>query len=159
VRWWALGAAVASGAAWAIAALIAPASASGIAVYLWPVGGFATLTAAAGAAAAAGSGRAGAQAGMLCAILGAPLHFSIDLTVLANLQHYSLTNAYDIAAYPHSGYPDVASYILSDAVPGDILTGLVLYPVTLLALAAIGAAAGTGLRRLAARPAARISPM
>jgi hypothetical protein len=40
----------------------------------------------------------------------------------------------------------VASYLLSDAIAGDILAGLVLYPIVLLALAILGASAGTRLR-------------
>jgi len=149
--WWGLTGALASGAVWAIAALTTPVGTGGIAAYLWPVGAAATLAVSIGAAAACRSLRGGARAGLLTALLGALMYFSIDLTALLQLQHYTLTSPYDIAAYPHSGYPDVASYILSDAVAGDILAGLVLYPVTLLALAALGAAAGAGLRRLAAR--------
>jgi len=88
---------------------------------------------------------------MLTTIFGALLHFTIDLTALLHLQHYTLTSTYDIAAYPRSGYPDIASYILSDQVAGDILAGLVLYPLSWLLLAALGAAAGAGLRQLTAR--------
>ena len=52
-------------------------------------------------------------------------------------------------AFPHSGYPDVASYLLSDAMAGDVLVGLVLYPLVLclLALTAVtlvGTGAGRG---------------
>jgi hypothetical protein len=151
VLWWGLTGALASGAVWAIAALTTSVGTGGPAVYLWPVGAAATLAVSIGAAAACRSRRAGVRAGVLTAILGALMHFSIDLTALLQLQHYTLTGPYDIAAYPHSGYPDVASYILSDAVAGDILAGLVLYPVTVLALAALGAAAGTGLHQLTAR--------
>jgi hypothetical protein len=151
VLWWGLAGALASGAVWITAALTTPVRMGGIAVYLLPAGAAATLAASAGAAAVCHSGRAGARAGMLTALIGAPMHFTIDLTVLLRLQHYTLTSPYDVAAYPHSGYPDVASYILSDAVAGDILAGLVLYPLTLLGFAALGAAAGTGLRQLTAR--------
>jgi len=53
--------------------------------------------------------------------------------------HYALTSPYDAAAFPHSGYPDVASYLLSDAMAGDVLVGLVAYPVVLFAVALFGA--------------------
>jgi hypothetical protein len=151
VLWWGLTGALASGAAWSISALAMPVSTDGIAAWLWPVGAAATLAVSAGAAAACRSSRAGLRAGMLTTILGALLHFTIDLTALLHLQHYTLTSTYDIAAYPRSGYPDVASYILSDQVGGDILAGLVLYPLSWLLLAALGAAAGAGLRQFTAR--------
>jgi hypothetical protein len=151
VLWWGLTGALASGAAWSIAALAMPVSTDGIAAWLWPVGASAALAVSAGAAAACRSSRAGIRAGMLTTILGALLYFTIDLTALLHLQHYTLTSTYDIAAYPRSGYPDIASYILSDQVASDILAGLVLYPLSWLLLAAPGAAAGAGLRRFTAR--------
>ena len=117
----------------------------------------ATFAASAGAAAACRSRRAGVRAGTLAAILGAPLHFVTDLTALLAIRHYTLTNSYDIAAYPLSGYHDVASYVLSDAVSGNILAGLVLYPLSWLVLAALGAAAGTDLSAFTARHAAHRS--
>jgi len=151
VLWWGLTGALASGAAWSIAALSLPVSTDGIAAWPWPVGATATLAVSVGAAAACRSSGAGIRAGMLTTIFGALLHFTIDLTALLHLQHYTLTSTYDIAAYPRSGYPDIASYILSDQVAGDILAGLVLYPLSWLLLAALGAAAGAGLRQLTAR--------
>ena len=39
---------------------------------------------------------------------------------------------------PPSGYPDVASYLLSDAMAGDVLVGLVLYPLALAVVAQLG---------------------
>jgi hypothetical protein len=80
-------------------------------------------------------------------ILAALLHFTIDLTALTQIRHYTLTSPYDIAAYPGSGYHDIASYILSDAVTGDIISGLLLYPLSWLLPAALGAAAGADLRQ------------
>ena len=77
-----------------------------------------------------------------------PEHFAADLTALVQAGHYALTTSYDVAAFPHSGYPGVASYLLSDAMVGDVLVGLVLYPLVLclLALAAV-ALAGPGAGR------------
>ena len=52
--------------------------------------------------------RAGALAGALAAILGAPVHVTIGMTALLSLHRYALTDPYDIASYPRSGFPDVA---------------------------------------------------
>ena len=152
--WWGLAAALAGGAVWAVAALADPAAPGGITGLLSPVGVATTLAAAVGASAATGSRQAGAQAGLLATVLGAPIHFAVDMTMLLQLHHYTLTTAYDVNAYAHSGYPDVASYVLSDALAGSILAGLVLYPFGLLICAVFGAVAGTRLRRLVARSAA-----
>ena len=54
----------------------------------------------------------------------------------------------DIGAYPHNGYPDIASYLLSDDITGAIVGGLVFYPLALVLFALIGAAAGARLRQL-----------
>jgi hypothetical protein len=43
---------------------------------------------------------------------------------------------------PHGGYPDAASYLLSDSMAGDVLVGLVLYPLVLSAVALLGAGIG-----------------
>jgi hypothetical protein len=152
VLWWALGGALASAAVWTAAALTTPVTIDVITGYLWPAGATATLAASIGASLSTRKMLAGTQAGLLTAVLGAPVHFAVDMTAILHLQHYALTNAYDLAAYSHSGYPDVASYILSDAVGGGILTGLMLYPLFLIALALLGAAAGIRLHWLATRP-------
>ena len=154
VLWWGLAGALASGAVWAVAALAWPVGTDGIAAWLWPVGAAATFAASAGGAAACRSRRAGLRAGMLATILGAPLHLVTELTALLAIGHYTLTDSYDIAAYPHSGFPNVASYVLSDAVAGNILAGLVLYPLSWLFLAALGAVAGADLGAFTARQAA-----
>ena len=150
--WWALAAALASGAVWTVIDLTTPIRPVGITGYLWPVGAAAVLAASAGAAATTGSAQAGARAGLLTAVLSAPAHFAADLTALVQAGHYALTTAYDVAAFPHSGYPDVASYLLSDSMAGDVLVGLVAYPLvlSLVALAASalpGASAGLGAGR------------
>ena len=135
VLWWALGTALASGAIWTVIDLTTPVTPVGITGYLWPVGAAAVLAASVGAAAATGDAPAGARAGALTAVLIAPMHFAADLTALVQAGHYTLTTSYDVAAFPHSGYPDVASYLLSDAMAGDVLVGLVLYPLVLCLLA------------------------
>jgi hypothetical protein len=138
-QYWALAAALASGAVWTAIDLSTPVRPVGITGYLWPVGAAAVLAASAGAAVASGSAPAGVRAGLLTAVLSAPMHFAADLTALAQAGHYTLPTAYDVAAFPHSGYPDVGSYLLSDAMAGDVLVGLVLYPLVLclVALAAV----------------------
>jgi hypothetical protein len=84
------------------------------------------------------------RAGLLTAVLTAPMHFAADLTALGQAGHYTLTTSYDVAAFPHSGYPDVASYLLSDSMAGDVLTGLVLYPLVLSVVALLVAGLGRG---------------
>src|SRR6516162_3475141 len=76
--WWGLAAALAGGAVWAVAALANPAAPEGVTGLLSPVGVATTLAAAAGASAATGSRQAGAQAGLLTAVLGAPIQFAVD---------------------------------------------------------------------------------
>src|SRR5215470_392959 len=94
--WWGLAAALAGGAVWTVAALADPAAPEGITGLLSPVGVATTLAAAAGASAATGSRQAGAQAGLLATVLGAPIHFAVDMTMLLQLHHYTLTTAYDV---------------------------------------------------------------
>src|SRR5262249_62059546 len=132
-------AALARGAIWTVIALTTPLEPVGITGYLWPVGAAAVLAASVGAAAATGNAGAGARAGLLTAVLSAPMHFAADLTALMQAGHYTLTSPYDVAAFPRSGYPDVASYLLSDAMAGDVLVGLVVYPVVLFTVALISA--------------------
>ncbi len=148
--WWAL----ASCCVWIIIAFATATTGSGPAAFLSPVGAAATLAAAMGASVTTGSRPAGAKAGILTAILSAPILFAINITAILQRQHYTLTDPYDISAFPHSGYPDVASYLISEALDGNILAGLVLYPVVLFALAFVAAAAGVGLRNAEGRPKA-----
>jgi hypothetical protein len=68
------------------------------------------------------------------------------LTGILQAGHFTLTNAYDVAAYPHSGYPDVASYLLSDTMAGEIITGLVAFPLVLAAIAVLAASWGVSGR-------------
>ena len=149
--WWALCAALAAGAVWISVAVTTPVEAEGILPVLeQPVAAAAALAASIGAAATTRSLPAGVRAGLLTAILAAPIRFAVDLAGMLQLGTYALTDPYDVSAYPHSGYPDVASYLLSDRIGGDIAT-LVMLPVTMLVLALLGAAAGSGLRRWTAR--------
>jgi hypothetical protein len=149
--WWGLAGALACGAVWTIIAMTIPVTTEGIARFVLPAAAAATLTVSICAATVSRSGSDGVRAGLLTIILGAPVHIAIDLSVILHLHHYTLTNPYDIAAYPHSGSPDVASYIFSDAVGGNILAGLLLYPLILLVVAMAGAGAVTGLQRLTGR--------
>ncbi len=145
--WWVLAGVLASNSIWLVAALRTHSGTGEIAVLLWPVGAATTLVVAAAAARPSGSVRLGLRAGVLAALIGAPIHFVIEVTRLLAQHQYMLTNPYDVAAFPHSGYPDVASYVLSDAVAGDIVGGLLLYPLTMLLVAMVGASIGAQLRR------------
>jgi len=148
---WALAGALASGAGLTAVAVTTPVTTDGTTSLLWPAGAAATLAVSAGAAATTRNRLSGIRAGLLTAVLGALMRFALDLTAILQVHHYALTSPYDIAAYAHSGYPSVASYVLSDALAGGILGGLVLYPIALLVVAFLGAAAGAGLRQLGAR--------
>jgi hypothetical protein len=155
VLWWGLAGGLISGAIWTVSAVTTTTVTDGVTGFMSPIGAGAVLAVAIGASVTASSRRVGARAGILTAILGAPIHFAVATTAILQLHDYTLTNPYDISAFPHSGYPDAASYVLSDAVAGNIITGLVLYPVALIALALLGAAVGTGLHHLANRRTAR----
>ncbi len=144
--WWGLGGVAAStvGAiayAWAV-----PIDPAGAIPPVSPVAAAATLAVAVGAAVVTRDWSTGIRAGMLTTILGAPVQFTVTMTALLQAPHYTLTDPHDIAAFATSGYPDVASYLLSDTLGGEILAGLLLAPLALLAVAAIGAAAGAGGR-------------
>jgi hypothetical protein len=91
------------------------------------------------------SRRAGARAGLLAAVLSAPIEFAIALLSLDEAGSAALTNPYDIAAFASSGYPDAASYLLSDALGGTIVS-LAVTPLVVYALASLGAAAAPRLR-------------
>ena len=101
-----------------------------------------TAAVAYGASAATGSRQAGARAGLLTVILGALTHFAAATAMLAAVHRYTLTSPYDIARYHHSGFPDAASYVIGDALGGAILSGLLIYPAILAAIALAGSAAG-----------------
>ncbi|MGH3693123.1 MAG: hypothetical protein ACRDRX_03835 [Pseudonocardiaceae bacterium] len=153
VLWSSLGGAVLSATVWIITALSAPfptESAIGMVSFFGPLSPaalVATLGIATTLSAATGSARAGARAGMLTAVLGAPLHFAINMTASTqrNQHRYTLTHPYDIAAYPHSGFPDVASYLISDDLGGSIIAGLVIATPILAGLAMLAAALGKSL--------------
>jgi hypothetical protein len=111
-----------------------------------------TLAVGYGGTAATRSKLAGARAGLLTAALCALTNFAVITALLAAAHHYSLTSAYDIAQFHHSGAPDVASYVISDGLGGGILDGLLIYPVIMTATALAGcAAASNGFRRVRAR--------
>ena len=147
VLWWALAGALATSACWIVEAVVAPVPADGIEPFAPLASVVTTLLVSAGAARATGTLATGVRAGLLGVILAGPVRFTIDLTTLLQQHNYTLTNAYDLAKYPHSGFPDVASYLISDALGGEIISNLVLLPIALLLVALLGAAAGSSLRR------------
>ena len=131
------------GASATVVASIALRPSGAISSLIPPVMAAATLATAVVAGAATRSRTAGTRAGLLTAVLSAPIHFTVTIIMLQ--QHAAvLTNAYDIAAYPRSGFPDVASYLLSDALGGNIIN-MAVTPLIMYALAALGAS-------VAARP-------
>jgi hypothetical protein len=132
--WWALGGAVCSYAVWIAVALFTPPKLDGTIGYLWLVGAGSAAAAAIGAAVTTRSSAAGIRAGIITAILTAPAHVALDITTQLNQQHYTLSSTYDVTAYPRSGYPDIASYLLSDTIGGEILVGLIYYPILLCAV-------------------------
>ncbi len=159
VLWWALAGALAMGIFWTVAVLTTPASTGRAAGNPLLTGAAVALIASVGASAATRSRSAGAQAGLLTAILGGPMYFAIEMTAILHLHHYTLTSPYDIAAYARSGYPDVASYLLSDALGGFILSVLLIYPAIMLVFALLGSTAGTALARLATTASANTSAL
>jgi len=136
VLWWGLGGTLASGAVY-VAAAVTGAVGPQLLVCLMTA-----LVVAAWVSGRTGSRPAGIRAGLLVAVLSAPIRFAVDITTLLREHHYTLTDSYDIAAFPHSGYPDVASYLLSDALGGAILGGMLIYSVLTVAAALFGATLG-----------------
>jgi hypothetical protein len=144
---WGLGGTLASGAVYVVAAV----SGAGAPQYL--AGLAATLGVAAWVSARAGSRTAGIRAGLLMVALSAPVRFAVDITTLLRVHRYTLADWYDIAAFPHSGYPDVASYLLSDALGGAILSSMLIYSVLAVAATLLGAAGGqSGSGRISMPP-------
>ena len=133
---WGLGGALASGAVCIAAAVTGAAGAQYLACLAT------ALAVAALVSARTGSRPAGIRAGLLVAALSAPMRFAVDITTLLRVHQYTLTGTYDIAAFPHSGYPDVASYLLSDALGGAILSGMLICTVLTIAATLLGTAAG-----------------
>lgn len=152
---WSLTAALAAGGAWIALAARFPAAGTGVIGLMSPVSAVAVLVASVGAAATTRSLPAGVRAGVLTIALTAPMHFAADITGLLHVTHYTLTDPYDVAAFARGRYPDVASYLLSDALGGEIISGFVLSPVVLVVLALLGSAAGTRLNRSGTRLASR----
>ncbi|MBO0869344.1 MAG: hypothetical protein J2P15_12335 [Micromonosporaceae bacterium] len=105
----------------------------------------ATLCTAIAVGASTRSRRSGAQAGLLVAILAAPIDFVAAVTPVQFSHSFTLTDPYDIHNFPYSGYPDVASYLLSDELAGNVIR-LVVTPLVMYAIAWIGAAIVTQRR-------------
>ncbi len=144
--WWGLGAAAATCAAW-LALLPSHATIEGLGLWLWPVGGVAALLASIGAARTTGNPMVGTRAAVTAAMVSAPVYFTLDLLRVMTLHRYTLTSPYDIAQYPHSGFPDVASFVLSDTIGSGIIAVMVMYPLVLGAVGLLGGAIGTIRRR------------
>jgi hypothetical protein len=106
------------------------------------VGPVSALAVAAGVSARTHSRSAGIRSGLLAGALSAPMRFAVDLTALLRVRHDTLTDKYDIVAFPHSGYPTVASYLLSDALGGAILSSMLTVSLLMVTATLLGAAAG-----------------
>jgi hypothetical protein len=139
------------GASAAVVASILLAHTSTITGLISPVIAGATLAAAIVVGVVTGDRSSATRAGVLAAVLSAPLHFAITVVALESSHPTTLTNPYDINAYRGSGYPDVASYLLGDALGGEIVS----FAVTPLAMYALAAVAATGIDRLRAGAARR----
>jgi hypothetical protein len=146
MRWWAIAGALASGTVWTVAAFAAPADAGSVVRLISPVGAATVLAVSVAAAAASRHQRTGFRAGLLAGMLGIPILFATDMASLLRTPSFTLTDPYDIAKFPHSGFPDVASFVISDAIGGHIIGGMVLYPVALVLLALIGSMVGGAVR-------------
>jgi hypothetical protein len=142
MRWWAITGGLASGAVWVAVAFAAPAAAGTVVRLISPVGAATVLAVSVGAAAASRHQRTGFRAGLLAGILGVPILFATDMVSLLRTPSFTLTDPYDIAKFPQSGFPDVASFVISDAIGGHILGGMVLYPIGLILLALVGSQVG-----------------
>jgi hypothetical protein len=151
--WWVVGAAAGFGAVSIGFALTAPVGPMGVGPEpALPVASVAVVIAAVGVGLTTHDRAAAVRAGLLTVALTAPAHVATDLLALLRVHQFTLTDPYDIAAYPHSGFPDVASYLLSDAISGEIISGLVLRPVILGLVAMVAATAATARSRIAAVP-------
>lgn len=134
----ALGGAIAGAGVVVAATILLPTGA--LSVPISPIMAAATLATAIIVGVRTRSRSTAARAGLLAAILSAPIQFAVTVMAVQHGHPSALTNSYDIAAYPRSGYPDVASYLLSDALGGNIVS-LVITPLVMYALATVGAAA------------------
>jgi hypothetical protein len=142
--WWVAVASMAGAAASTVAALTLPA---GPLVPVLAVAAVAVLVATAGVGATTHDRAAARRAGLLTVALTAPMHVATDLLSMLRVHEFTLADPYDIASFAHSGFPDVASYVLSDAIGGEIISGLVLQPAILALVAILGAAAATARPR------------
>jgi hypothetical protein len=138
------GAVAGAGGAVAASALLLPQH--GVEPLISPITAAATLITTVGVGSVTRSRPAATRAGLLTAVLSTPIHFAMALLVAQYAHPAELTNSYDIAAYPNSGYPDVASYVLSDTLASNIIS-LAITPVAMCALAMAVASLTPRLRR------------
>jgi hypothetical protein len=137
----------------AVSTVIMPAQPA-VVVPVSPVIAAATLATTVGVAGLTGSRPAATRAGLLVAVLGAPVQFAIAVVAAGYAAPSVLTDPYDIAAYPRSGYPDVASYLLSDTLGGDIVV-LTVTPLAVCVLAMSATALMPGMPRPPAQATTR----
>jgi hypothetical protein len=130
---------LALGAATVIAAAVGPGEPGGISPLFSPVGVATSLIISVGVAVTTGSRAAGTRAGLLTALLAAPIQFAIAAAALLRVHDWRLTSRYDRYAYPHSGYPDIASYMISDSLGGHLISGMLIGPLVLGAVSVVGA--------------------
>ena len=144
--WWALGGALASTVVWVVVAVTVQFNPEQITGYFSPVSAAAVLVVSACVAASTRSMPTGAKAGVLTALIAAPIHFAIDMSALLQLHRYVLTNQFDVTKFAHSGYPNVASYLISDTLGGYIIGGLFFGLVALTAVSLVAGAVASRLR-------------
>ena len=142
---WGITGGLAGAAVWATLTLIQPTNIEGTVTALWPAA-VVPMVVAFGVAMARRSGRAGAQAGVWAGLIGGELLFVVNLIPFLALHNVVLTDPYDIKAFPHSGFPNPAAYILNDDLGGLILS-LIWLPMFMAGLSIIGATIGTTARK------------
>jgi hypothetical protein len=130
---------------WTVIALTSPMTSEGLGHDTWPVG-FLPPAVAFMVAMARGRMLSGAQAGMWAGLLASTLFFVTNMVTVLSLRSYPLTDPYDIAKYPHSGYTSTAAYLISDDLSGFIVY-LALLPLMLTALSVLLGVLGAGLRQ------------
>lgn len=97
---------------------------------------------------------AAARAGLLATVLSAPANFAVAILALQSAHPTALTDPYDISAYSRSASPDVTSYLLGEALGGNIVSLAVAAPA-MYVLATLGGRAAAG-RAASTDPSPRV---
>lgn len=129
-----------AGSTAAVAASTLLSSSGAVEALVAPITVVATVATAAVVGLITGSRTAAARAGLLTALISAPIHAAMTIIAAQYAHPTTLASPYDIAAFPRSGYPDITSYLLSDAVAGNIIA-LAATPLIAYALAVAAAEA------------------